>query len=601
MSSSTGTILKHLKQKHGITEGHVKTTSRQTLITSTTLPSHRVAINDAAVVMYVVRRGDVHTLSEEDSFREYSRTLCPGFEPKSARTIKRGILKLYFILRSMLMEYFATVPSKVSTTFDGWSNPKLQGLYPVTLHWIDTSVGLLLTCLLDFTYIDPGKGAGKRIGTAICERLSDFQIDDKILAVVNDNGSDAIAAAEYVSSTMTASGHRIVEPRNLLRCAKHTLQLGIKSAVDVVEPALTRLRGLLSTVRVSKVRRAVFRSVCKGLLDKEFEPPCTDCRTRFNSTHIMIKQCIALQPALDMIAKHAQCKADLADYRLTDDDWLHLHHVTSFLELPARLTTFLGGDSYPTLSVAVRANEKMISHCRQFLETCERDNVMRDAIPSILDYHRKYEPHLNSDAALVSMFLDPRNAKTEGPLLTKTKTLIVKLDLLTYSALSDAEEEPPAEADTDDDLWNDGGYSAEATSLEGIDKELSLFVATVNENMQPRQADVISWWHSNRKKYRRLYAMAMDYLAIPATFIPSERANSAAGRAYDGRESLASPMFKAEMCCRSWLDLFRKLKVAVPDDLNAAFRARMDKLDADQQRDLADNDDVIDLLLKELE
>ncbi|XXQ29759.1 HAT C-terminal dimerization domain-containing protein [Plasmodiophora brassicae] len=233
----------------------------------------------------------------------------------------------------------------------------------------------------------------------------------------------------------------------------------------------------------------------------------------------------------------------------------------------------------------------MISHCRQFLETCERDNVMRDAIPSILDYHRKYEPHLNSDAALVSMFLDPRNAKTEGPLLTKTKTLIVKLDLLTYSALSDAEEEPPAEADTDDDLWNDGGYSAEATSLEGIDKEL----------LQPRQADVISWWHSNRKKYRRLYAMAMDYLAIPATSIPSERANSAAGRAYDGRESLASPMFKAEMCCRSWLDLFRKLKVAVPDDLNAAFRARMDKLDADQQRDLADNDDVIDLLLKELE
>ncbi|XXQ30263.1 HAT C-terminal dimerization domain-containing protein [Plasmodiophora brassicae] len=243
----------------------------------------------------------------------------------------------------------------------------------------------------------------------------------------------------------------------------------------------------------------------------------------------------------------------------------------------------------------------MLAHCREFIGTCEGGNVMRDAIPRILDYHRKYGPHLNSDAALIAMFLDPRNEKTEGPLLTKTKTLIVKLDLLTYSVLSDVEEEPVAVPETDDDLWNDAGYSAEATSLEGIDKEFSLFVAAVNENMQPCQADIINWWHNNRKKYRRLYAMAMDYLAIPATSIPSERANSEGGRAYDGRESLASTMFKAEMCCRSWLDLFRQLKTEVPNDLNAAFRERMDKLDARQQHDLADTDDVIDLLLKELD
>lgn len=103
----------------GIVEGRVTTTSRQILITSTTLPLHRVAKNNAAVVKYIVRRGDVHSLPEVDSFREYSRTLCFGFEPKPARTVKRGILKLYFIPRSMLVECFATVPSKVSATFDG--------------------------------------------------------------------------------------------------------------------------------------------------------------------------------------------------------------------------------------------------------------------------------------------------------------------------------------------------------------------------------------------------------------------------------------------------------------------------------------------------
>ncbi|CEO95060.1 hypothetical protein PBRA_009592 [Plasmodiophora brassicae] len=195
------TATKHLQLKHSIVEGGepTATKSRQTTLTeSLSVPAKIVALNDASIVRYIIGRSEPHTVSEDRAFRRLVSTLCPGFQPKSARTVKRSILKLYFILRNMLVQYFGTLLSKISLTFDGWSSPKLQGLYPVTAHWIDSSLGLLLSCVIDFPYIEPGKGVGKRVGTALSERLSDLGIDDKILAVVNDNGSDAIAAAEYL-------------------------------------------------------------------------------------------------------------------------------------------------------------------------------------------------------------------------------------------------------------------------------------------------------------------------------------------------------------------------------------------------------------------
>jgi hypothetical protein len=63
-----------------------------------------------------------------------------------------------------------------------------------------------------------------------------------------------------------------------------------------------------------------------------------------------------------------------------------------------------------------------------------------------------------------------------------------------------------------------------------------------------------------------LYKIAMDYLSIPATSVPSERANSAAKRVFDSRESLGDNMFKAQMCTQSWLRLASALDFELPSD-----------------------------------
>ncbi|SPQ97031.1 unnamed protein product (mitochondrion) [Plasmodiophora brassicae] len=277
--------------------------------------------------------------------------------------------------------------------------------------------------------------------------------------------------------------------------------------------------------------------------------------------------------------KHSIVEGDLDQFRRTNAQWVQIQHVSSFLDLPARLSTFLGGDNYPTISVAVRVNEKMISHCRDVLASCARDSMLREAIPSALEYHRK-------------------NAKPEGVDLVKCRLRIVEVPLLSYNASSDGEDPHDVRHSApDDDLWNDSGHSADTLSLDGIDKELSSYIAAVNENVQLRQTDIIRWWQYHRSKYRRLYPIAVDYLAIPATSI----ANSTARRIFDDRETLSNAMFKAEICVSSWMGLFDRLGVTIPGDVNQAFRHLQSTISSAELRELASSDPVVQLLVDELD
>ncbi|EQC33425.1 hypothetical protein SDRG_08940 [Saprolegnia diclina VS20] len=87
------------------------------------------------------------------------------------------------------------------------------------------------------------------------------------------------------------------------------------------------------------------------------------------------------------------------------------------------------------------------------------------------------------------------------------------------------------------------------------------------------------WYTSPRPV---LYKIAMDYLSIPTTAVPSERANSAAKRVFEGRDSLGDNMFKAQMCAKSWMQLAKALDFPLPDDYLQALddlKARVDLLE----------------------
>lgn len=107
-----------------------------------------------------------------------------------------------------------------------------------------------------------------------------------------------------------------------------------------------------------------------------------------------------------------------------------------------------------------------------------------------------------------------------------------------------------------------------------------------------QNGDLVNWWCTNRSTFPNLFNLATEILAIPASSVPSERANSIAKIIYEGREMLDDELFKAEICSKSWVGLFEKLNLPLPMDFDLTFRDL--KLSDQALLDMAKDDTMID-------
>ncbi len=63
----------------------------------------------------------------------------------------------------------------------------------------------------------------------------------------------------------------------------------------------------------------------------------------------------------------------------------------------------------------------------------------------------------------------------------------------------------------------------------------------------------LEWWKINETQYPNLAKMARDYLAIPATSVPSEQSFSISKNLItDNRNRLVGKTIRASMCLKSW-------------------------------------------------
>ena len=72
-------------------------------------------------------------------------------------------------------------------------------------------------------------------------------------------------------------------------------------------------------------------------------------------------------------------------------------------------------------------------------------------------------------------------------------------------------------------------------------------------NLSDENTNPLEWWRVNQSQFPNLSRMAKDYLAIPATSVPSEESFSAGKNLItDKRNRLAGKTIRVCMCLRSW-------------------------------------------------
>ena len=145
--------------------------------------------------------------------------VLPSYELKSPRTIKRTILKMYVVVRQLIISYLALEDCRFSITFDGWSNRALSTFYLVTLHWVSPESAKPMSMLLDFLHVFPGEGVGKHCGLALFRRLKSFGLGSRLLCTISDNGSDTIVASKELGKLLYETySHDILPSSHMLRC-----------------------------------------------------------------------------------------------------------------------------------------------------------------------------------------------------------------------------------------------------------------------------------------------------------------------------------------------------------------------------------------------
>jgi hAT family C-terminal dimerisation region len=581
-STTAGSLKYHLKNIHGVTDPDVlamvtplKTPKANDI--RTMFGKQRQSELEDAVVDYIIGCSLSHAHVEDACFKQFINILVPGFMLMTRKTLKKRLLEQYVVTKSNICDYLAVTNTKVSITFDGWSNWSMTGFYAVTLHFVDPSTATLSSLVLDMFYVTPGTDVSKRVAAYIFKMLNSFGIWTRLVAVVSDNASDATAAArlltEYPGAMLTKGG--------CCRCIVHTMDLGVKASFTKFQAIIDTLRSNISSMRYSKNKRATFRRFANGFLGKEREPPRLDCVTRWYSTFVMIKKSLELQDVINSTVKDPSWGDRQAREAatLTPEDWANAQELHDFLEVPALISTQMGGQGNVTISMATLALQNLTKHCDGFMH--HENETIQECATIIKDYCDDYASLLSSEVALVAQFLDPRFPVPRCP---KGRALVEELLAATYPNESNGMvQEKPRHADLFESVFG----AEQDTECD----EVSVFAAM---RAAPKDCDILKWWITRQETFPRLFLLAMDYLAIPASSVPAERANSKAKRTFDGRASLHNDTFKAEMCLRSWKQLLSSKSKEPPLNMKAAF----EKIDSATLDAMGESDTVVSYLIQ---
>lgn len=311
-----------------------------------------------------------------------------------------------------------------------------------------------------------------------------------------------------------------------------------------------------------------------------------DTATRWNSLYLMLKEVLAFKEVYEFIKGKDQFKK--RTHQFPDEQlWSDISAMIYFLTAPAILTTRLGGDE-ATMSDAIPtfemlweicqgvANGKNINYNNNVLVTSQATiALIKDAAQGFLTKMTPFKNSIRTPLTLILRFLDPRIICEKRAEDEALRLVQEELKHSRYLVKKSIEEETPTPMSLLDLM--DSQHYGQDKDVHKMD-EVKAFLDT---ELEGKSTNLLKWWDSCQKLYPALYKLALDYLFIPVSSVPSERANSIAENMFDNRGRLQVHTFKAHICANSWLKLFEKLDIQIPLDTREHLKLLENKITAE--------------------
>uniref|UniRef100_A0A8C4WWM8 BED-type domain-containing protein n=1 Tax=Eptatretus burgeri TaxID=7764 RepID=A0A8C4WWM8_EPTBU len=551
--SSTSVMHKHLKSFHprearGM-EGHAKR-DRDQLSSSTHFQSATpYAAGSArhkelttAVARFIVKgMRPIYTV-EEEGFRNMLKIFDQRYTLPSRKSFSSVIIpQLYNNVKEESVVPQLQEASYVALTTDMWTSRASDNYIGVTAHFVnrDWSIGHFT---LENAELPPPHDY-EHIASAMHEILEDWNLKDKLSAVVTDNATNITEAVR----------EGLGFPH--ITCFGHTLNLMVKVGLNSggIKTTLARCSKLVEFARHSAKAKYTL-AAHHHIIDFPVHNLIQDLDTRWSSTHDMLKRILEQQqPISNLLIEMKRKELDLSDREVSIAE-----KIVEVLEPVRDITESFSSETSVTISGILP------TMC--YLEGifAESENDLPEIRQVKLEMASKlgtyYSDFGTRQYLLTADFLDGRYKRL--PFLSETEKMRVKAVVMreattiieqrrqadkrefTEDSLGELTSEPPKKKKSLAALINEALGDVGEEDLHHpppereAEDEIDRYLA---EARLGADCCPLKWWSSKEAKYPTLAAMAKKYLCTPAISVPAERLFSVSGNIVNAKRTLMTP------------------------------------------------------------
>jgi hypothetical protein len=152
-------------------------------------------------------------------------------------------------------------------------------------------------CLIDIVPLY-GSHTSSQIVNQILLTLEEFNINDRVISLTTDNGSNIVACGRNLTYELDKEFSNL--SFNHYCCTAYIINLAVKAGLKHVDITIIKLRQLVIKVRNSPKLLDDLKTIC-SVKQKQFQMPAQDVETRWNATYCMIECQIKMRDVMGIL------------------------------------------------------------------------------------------------------------------------------------------------------------------------------------------------------------------------------------------------------------------------------------------------------------
>lgn len=489
------------------------------------------------LVIFLVKNYLPFQLVEDQHFKNFVLGLNSGYQFPARKTVSKVLIpQMYNLLKDVVKMKIQKVEAVCLTT-DAWTSSANESYLSVTAHFVnnDTLESALLEC---YKYCE--SHTANNLSAELNRVAQDWQIVDKVSAIVSDNASNIVAAVKQTGWTN-------------VKCFAHTTNLIVQTAlcIEEIKPIHTKVKKIVeffkrSTRAYEKLKAMQIQMGRTNILNVK-----QDVITRWNSTYDMFARILEIKESI--MSTIAINYPEMNN--LTNDDIIVLEQACDILKTFKQVTEEISSSRQVTISKIIIISCGLKKICQKKLTEENLPEVIKKFTESLLESINKRFANIEHNRTYADgTILDPRFKKhgfSEAKNYEAAKQNLINYVLSTEIDTSEKPDDVIMTPSNATSTANTNQEQSQSKIWEEFDSTVLPLVANPNprasaivevekyldEPLLPRSSDPLYWWKERKTVYPRLYALMKKKLCIVGSSVPCERIFSKAGQTITDRRA----------------------------------------------------------------